>query len=456
MDNSKTWKRKLDEATEKGLKYREKYYNSNKKLKRAKEAIINLQQKLSEAYKKFNIDQEKQNHISNAADLIPLKLLKKSLDNQRDYDESIRKFALTLHFYSAKAYKFVHEQFNKALPHENTLYKWCCKLNGKPGFTEESFNYIRETIVKNKEQGKELVFSLSMDEMKLHRHLYFNGNEIVGGVDIGLGAEDNEQEEATDALVFMLTCVNSRFKLPIGYFLIKSLTGEERANLVNICFDKLNSIEARVMSLTSDGPACNISMAGILGAKFQPECPQPKLARALSGENIVYILDPVHMLKLVRNTFCDHKILKKDDKVISWQYIVELYNLQEQRGLYLCNKLSKNLVYYQNHPMKVKYAAQLLSNSVADALDYARDVLKFKQFEGSEETSTFIRTFNDLLDIQNSSSKFASGCKSPLNPETRDRIFTRMDELSAYVLGITDSQGKPIVTCGRKTGFLGK
>ena len=66
-----------------------------------------MQQNLSEAYEKFNIDQEKQNHISNAADLIPLKLLKKSLDNQSDYDESIRKFALTLHFYSAKAYKFV-------------------------------------------------------------------------------------------------------------------------------------------------------------------------------------------------------------------------------------------------------------------------------------------------------------------------------------------------------------
>jgi len=170
-----------------------------------------LQQKLSEAYEKFNIDQEKQNHISNADDLIPSKLLKKSLDNQRDYDESIRKFALTLHFYSAKAYKFVREQFNKALPHENTLYKWCCKLNGNPGFTEESFNYIRETIVKNKEQGKELVFSLSMDEMKLHRHLYFNGNEIVGGVYLGLGSEENGQEEATDVLVFMLTCVNSRF-----------------------------------------------------------------------------------------------------------------------------------------------------------------------------------------------------------------------------------------------------
>jgi len=113
-----------------------------------------LQQKLSEAYEKFNIDQEKQNHILNAADLIPSKLLKKSLDNQRDYDESIRKFALTLHFYSAKAYKFVREQFNKALPHENTLYKWCCKLNGNPGFTEEITTSEKPLLkTKNKEKN---------------------------------------------------------------------------------------------------------------------------------------------------------------------------------------------------------------------------------------------------------------------------------------------------------------
>ena len=98
----------MDEATEKGLKYREKYYNSNKKLKWGKEAIINLQQKLSEAYEKFNIDQEKQNHISNAADLIPSKLLKKSLDN----DESIRKFALTLHFYSSNIFPSVWDLKN--------------------------------------------------------------------------------------------------------------------------------------------------------------------------------------------------------------------------------------------------------------------------------------------------------------------------------------------------------
>ena len=40
---------------------------------------MSLQQKLSKAYEKFTIDQEKQHHIY-AADLIPSKLFKNSLD----------------------------------------------------------------------------------------------------------------------------------------------------------------------------------------------------------------------------------------------------------------------------------------------------------------------------------------------------------------------------------------
>ena len=66
--DSRTWKRKLDQAAEKGLKYREVCYISNKRPKWVKEEIISLQQKLSEAYEKFTIDQEKQHHISNPAE----------------------------------------------------------------------------------------------------------------------------------------------------------------------------------------------------------------------------------------------------------------------------------------------------------------------------------------------------------------------------------------------------
>lgn len=41
--------------------------------------------------------------------------------------------------------------------------------------------------------------------------------------------------------------------------------------------------------------------------------------------------------------------------------------------------------------MKVALATQALSESVASALDFCRDDLKLPEFQGSEETSAFIR-----------------------------------------------------------------
>uniref|UniRef100_A0A1B0D956 Transposable element P transposase-like GTP-binding insertion domain-containing protein n=1 Tax=Phlebotomus papatasi TaxID=29031 RepID=A0A1B0D956_PHLPP len=52
--------------------------------------------------------------------------------------------------------------------------------------------------------------------------------------------------------------------------------------------------------------------------------------------------------------------------------------------------------------MNVQLAAQLLSNSVADALDICRTRLKLPQFVESEGTSKFLRIFNNAFDILNS------------------------------------------------------
>lgn len=41
----------------------------------------------------------------------------------RKYSVDLRKFALTLNFYSPKAYEFVRNEFNCVLPHSRTLGK---------------------------------------------------------------------------------------------------------------------------------------------------------------------------------------------------------------------------------------------------------------------------------------------------------------------------------------------
>lgn len=99
------------------------------------------------------------------------KSLGKKIPNK--YSPAIRQFALSLHFFSVKAYQYVREQFNTILPHPRTLSKWYSHLNAEPGFTSESLK-ILELKVKNSPHA---VFgALVMDEMSIRQHLEYDSS----------------------------------------------------------------------------------------------------------------------------------------------------------------------------------------------------------------------------------------------------------------------------------------
>ena len=88
-------------------------------------------------------------------------------------------------------------------------------------------------------------------------------------------------------------------------------------------------------------------------------------------KKIYVLLDVCHMLKLVRNTLGSYRILiDKDDNKVCWKYIIELQKLQDKEGLRLGNKLKLAHIQWQQQKMKVNLAAQSLSSSVADAIEY--------------------------------------------------------------------------------------
>lgn len=63
--------------------------------------------------------------------------------------------------------------------------------------------------------------------------------------------------------------------------------------------------------------------------------------------------------------------------------------------------------------MKVKLAAQTLSSSTADALDFLRDQ-GVPEFSNCHETVLFIRAIYRIFDFLNSSLPFDKGYKKPL------------------------------------------
>ncbi|KAF0711491.1 THAP domain-containing protein 1-like, partial [Aphis craccivora] len=76
----------------------------------------------------------------------------------------LRRFALTLNFYSASAYNYVRNTFNKCLPHPSTLREWYSSVNGEPGITFEALNAISIKVEEMKTKNKTLVCGLLMDE----------------------------------------------------------------------------------------------------------------------------------------------------------------------------------------------------------------------------------------------------------------------------------------------------
>ena len=111
-----------------------------------------------------------------------------------------------------------------------------------------------------------------LDKMHIQKHVQGDSTTYVGYADYSAGSDGTNETSASYAkkvLVFMLNCVNERWKLPVGYFFISGMKGEEKANLVNACLNFSNESGVKVVSLTFDGAHTNISMCKKLGASFK-------------------------------------------------------------------------------------------------------------------------------------------------------------------------------------------
>lgn len=62
------------------------------------------------------------------------------------YSPNLRCFALTLQYYSPRAYEYVREEFGNCLPHPKTLSSWYRTVDGEPDISLEGLESARERI----------------------------------------------------------------------------------------------------------------------------------------------------------------------------------------------------------------------------------------------------------------------------------------------------------------------
>ncbi|KAL3186990.1 hypothetical protein MRX96_026087 [Rhipicephalus microplus] len=426
--------------------YKDKVLSSQEEITQLKKKVKTLQQTKRRLVKRNESAQEiikeireqkllseEGSHVFSSvfSDDIQQLLCRVGNEQKGKYPPELRAFALTLHFYSPDAYEYVRSKFNEALPSQRTLRGWYKSIQGAPGFTAEAFTFLEKFAEARDEP---FYCALIVDDMAIRKHVELVGDKVVGYVDFGTGLDDDGLPEAANACVFMIVGINVRFKMPVGYFLIDSLTGAERAELAKQCIEKLALVKAEVVSLTFDGASSNFTMARCLGAQLRVDCEQISsgfVNPADDAKNVYIILDACHMIKLIRNSLANLSyIVDAEGKHIKWAYIVAL-------------------------EMKVRYAAQALSSSVADALDFCENVLKLPQFRGASATSKFVRVFDHLFDLFNSRSPFARSYKAPLRKQNEACWKPFFAYTQAYIKGLRDPAGRPVLEGLKKTGFVG-
>ncbi|KAG8174941.1 hypothetical protein JTE90_001713 [Oedothorax gibbosus] len=242
--------RKLDMYEAKAEQYKKKIKLLNQNNRRYKKKNLNLKSILKECVSKGFFNEDSLQILYKAAgphtDFIDRQLCRAN----ESYSPELRKFALTLHFYSPRAYKYVREAFNFCLPHPRTISRWYQHVEVEPGFTSEAMKALTRKVESSKWP---LFFALTFDEMAIRQHIEFDGKKFHGYVDVGLDIEDDALPIAKEALVFMVVCINAQFKIPVGYFLCNGLNGEQKANLLKQCLILLHEHKVDIVSCTFDG-----------------------------------------------------------------------------------------------------------------------------------------------------------------------------------------------------------
>ncbi|GBM88399.1 DNA transposase THAP9 [Araneus ventricosus] len=217
------YKRKVEELDDLVQIRNKKIKVLQQKVRRYKTKISTLKDLISDIKSKSFMDEDAIQILATVSE-VNKEFLNRQLASAKattmpsTFSPELRTFALTLHFYSPRAYEYVRSTFGLSLPHQRTLSRWYQHIDGAPGFTKETIDALK---LKIENTSFPLFFSLIMDEMSIRQHVEFDGKETHGLINLGFDQNDDDSLPlAKDAFILLLVCINAHFKLPIAIFCV--------------------------------------------------------------------------------------------------------------------------------------------------------------------------------------------------------------------------------------------
>lgn len=311
----------------------------------------------------------------------------------------------------ASGYRTLRKIFT-ALPSIVTVKRCLQKMKTSPGVTSQSARMVR-IKVSPKNEHEQLCFLL-IDEMSLQPSLKYDikSDKIVGYCDKVKG----KCNLAKHAMVVMVVGLTKRWKYPLGYYFCENaMSGNDIKEVISESISVLENEGFDVKGITSDQGSNFQKVFREMGAT--PSNPEVDI----EGKPYLICKDAPHLLKSARNFLYNKEVhVPGFTHTAKWSHITTLHGMVQRNSLRMAPKLTKkkisNLKFFSK--MKVNYAAQVLSNTVAASLETLVEQSQLP--EEASATSIYCKNFNDLFDVLNSSSvKTKVPMRKPLLKDSR-------------------------------------
>ena len=248
--------------------------------------------------------------------------------------------------------------------------------------------------------------------MKIQSKLVFDkhSNELIGFVDLGEEELNTSSFGSTDlathALVFFVRGAATDLKYALGYFLTRDVTCYQIMPLFRKAVSVLELIcNLWVCAAVSDGASPNrlfFQLHEDLVDTDSGDLVHYTTNLFAPSRKIYFFSDAPHLLKTARNCLFNSgsgnrsRYLWNNNKYMLWEHVAKLYYSDLDMGLHQLPKLTVEHIQLKSYSkMKVSFAVQVLSNSVAEAL-------KRHYISGeASETATFCKMMNDFFDCMN-------------------------------------------------------
>ena len=335
----------------------------------------------------------------------------KSKSTMRWHPTMIR-WCLYLKSKSAKAYEGVRSFLS--LPCSRTLYDYSHymehKLGVNPKVTEQLIHSASKMGCYEAEHRS--FIGILHDEIKIKSDLVYNKStgELIGYVRLDdvtnellkLGNTTNvDVPVAQNLLVTMVRGITTSLRYPFATYATKTLSASTLYNIIWECTEYLEIVAGlKVLFICCDGAVQNRKFFSLHGDGSELVY-KTKNFYAAEDRDIYFVSDPPHLLKTARNCFANSFAHSDSrhlwfEKNISWAHLENLFEEKCCKSEYsICPNLTREHLHLTSFSkMRVNLAAQVLSSTVANALEHCFGT-------HVQATVLFIRMMNKWFDVMN-------------------------------------------------------